>query len=144
MGMNPEISLFLPLPQTVLSFFQTCYFFFAILLSNNVSESDAEVWREQVSWDANSVMTFPIKKRIDSELFILIERQPFIKWMAWSRMKMLWGWSTIGAGWSTDCVNSMLKAPKYAGIRNQVAPCFEMSLKEWKRDCTLSYCENER
>jgi len=28
------------------------------------------VWRERVSRDANPVMTFPIKKRINNELFI--------------------------------------------------------------------------
>jgi len=34
------------------------------------SESDAVVWRERKSRDTNPVMTFTIKKRINTELFI--------------------------------------------------------------------------
>jgi len=34
------------------------------------SKSDAVVWREWVSRDANPVMPFPIEKRINTELYI--------------------------------------------------------------------------
>jgi len=40
------------------------------MLFHIICKSDATVWRMRVSEDANPVMTFPTKKKFNTELFI--------------------------------------------------------------------------
>jgi len=44
--------------------------------------------------------------------------------------------STIGAGWSSDRVSCVIKAPKDGVTKDQEWSCLEMISMECKRDCT--------
>lgn len=73
----------------------------------------------------DGLRSFLNKKLRETELFIYNKHiQRVTYWMVCSKMRMLWGWSTVGIGWSADRVYQVLKD---AGMKHQAAACFETS-----------------
>jgi len=66
------------------------------------------LWPEEAEWvgfeiKENPVMTFPIKNSINTELFIDKTAALYIL-VGLIKDENMWGWSTIGTGWSKHTV----------------------------------------
>jgi len=88
--------------------------------------SDAVVWRKRVSLDANPVMTIPIKKRINTELFI--DRTAALYIAKWSDQECGEGGQPLVLG--IPYAKSGQKMREWA---TNAAACFEMCLTGKKK-----------
>jgi len=75
--------------------------------------------------DENPVMTFPMKKSINTEL--LIDKTVALYIEDGQIKDGTWGWSTIDTGWSADQAYGAIKD---VGMKDQGWSCLKMSLTD--------------